>query len=207
MPTIAKLEPRQTPAGGIPTDEFIPRQELASLLADLTRHAELDFETIGYHAEQSDATARDGYWHAAINEARSFLEALVISISLVQRQESMTRFRKGRETQSGFRLCRRYLVEIGFLDLDEELLLQHVYSVASVKGSHQGVTDEAWSRVARRLVWTAGQYLAHRYDAWKSGDRRPDARNLVGDSEVARSSPILTRWRNLLGTFARRLGK
>ncbi|UCC32186.1 MAG: hypothetical protein JSU86_07865, partial [Phycisphaerales bacterium] len=170
----------------------------------LKRHAELDFETIGYHAEQSDATARDGYWHAAINEARSFLESLLVSIALAQHEESMARFRKGKQSQSGFRLCRRYLAEVGFLDLDEELLLQHVYSIASTKGSHLGVADEAWSRLTRRFVWTTGRYLAHRYDAWK---RSSHGRATISPVEShSRRSCTSSRWRDLLGTLARCLG-
>ena len=53
---------------------------LHTLLADVARHEELDLDTLTYHVQQSDATAADGYWHASINEARSFLEALLVGI-------------------------------------------------------------------------------------------------------------------------------
>ena len=72
-----------------------------------------------------------------------------------------------------FRGCRRRLLEAGFLDVDENDLLQYVYSIASAKGSHHGTTDEAWTCLARRMVWTAGEYLLTRYEAWKSGGTKP----------------------------------
>ena len=163
---------------------------LAALLDDLRLHAELDVRTLAYHLRQSDATAADGYCHAAINEARSFLEALVVSIvHAVERdteaQGADGNGRSGGHTGTAFRTYRRQLVEAGFLDADENTLLQYVYSVASAKGSHHGVTDEAWTRLARRIVFAAAQYLLVRYAAWKHhgrqvapppGNRRPRSR-------------------------------
>ncbi len=201
----AHREPTATCDRCAPPGASAPHEELASLLPELERHAELDLETIRYHLQQSDATARDGYWHASINEARSFLEALVMSLALVERGESLAEFRKGRETQGGIRLCRRYLHEIGFLDIDEDVLVGHVYGIASAKGSHLGVADEAWCRVARRMVWTTGQYLARRYEAWKAADRpRADS----GPTDGGSSSPLPpapSRWRALLTTALDRL--
>ncbi len=147
-------------------------EQLVSLLPLLAGYEELDVETIGYHARQSDATARDGYWHAAINEARSFLEALVTGIALVEREQSLTEFRKAQGMQGGIKLCRRYLLDVGFLDIDEDVLLAHVYGIASAKGSHLGVADEAWCRLARRIVRTTVEYILHRYAAWRTTDRR-----------------------------------
>ena len=164
-------EPLATPDAGAASGELTSREELARLLPAIQQHPELDLKTLRYHLEQSDATADDGYWHAAINEARSFLEALVVSIAQVERRESLVAFRKGKESQGGIRLCRRFLVDVGFLDANEDDLLQHVYSIASAKGSHQGVTDAAWSRLARRIVLTTGQYLLRRYAAWKHNGR------------------------------------
>lgn len=195
------------PAGNdeIPIDRFVPQEELTSLLPELERHTELGLETMRYHAEQSDATARDGYWHASINEARSFLEALVMSIALVERKESMAQFRKGRETQGGLRLCRRYLQDVGFLDIDEDILVSHVYSIASAKGSHLGVTDEAWCRVGRRMIWTTGQYLAQRYQAWKDTDRRRSVSRPFGGCSTLSGRSALSQWRVWLITAFTRL--
>jgi len=149
-----------------------PCFSLAALLRDLWAHPELDLRTLAYHLRQSDATAADGYCHAAINEARSFLEALVVSIVHAVRRDAEERdadsaLRDRSQNGTAFRTYRRYLLEAGFTDPDENDLLQYVYSVASAKGSHHGVTDEAWTRLARRIVFAAGQYLLQRYAAWK----------------------------------------
>jgi hypothetical protein len=149
---------------------------LAALLDDLQPHDELDLRTLAYHVRQSDATAADGYWHAAINEARSFLEALVVSIVHALRQdaavgEADSALRDRSQNGTVFRRYRRYLQENGFIDADENELLQYVYGVASAKGSHHGVTDETSCRLARRMVFTAGQYLLQRYSAWSHNGR------------------------------------
>jgi len=178
-------KPLATPDAGVASGELTPREELAWLLPAIQRHPELDLKTLRYHLEQSDATAADGYWHAAINEARSFLEALITSIAQVERRESLVAFRKGKESQGGIRLCRRFLVDVGFLDANEDELLQHVYGIASAKGSHQGVADAAWSRLARRIVLTTGQYLLRRYEAWK---RTADCR--AGSNGPPQPSPV-----------------
>lgn len=202
---LAHTEPTPACDRCAPPGASAPHEELASLLPELERHAELDLETIRYHLQQSDATARDGYWHASINEARSFLEALVMSIALVERRESLAEFRKGRETQGGIRLCRRYLHEIGFLDIDEDVLVGHVYGIAIAKGSHLGVADEAWCRVARRMVWTTGQYLARRYEAWKAADRPRADSGPPGAGGPSSVEPAPGRWRILLTTALDRL--
>ena len=183
-------------------------EHLVSLLPLFATFHELDVETIGYHARQSDATARDGYWHAAINEARSFLEALVTCIALVEREQSLAEFRKGRETHGGIKLCRRYLHEAGFLDIDEDVLLANVYGIASAKGSHLGVADEAWCRLARRIVRTTVEYILHRYAAWRTTDRRKPSTQRASHSNGSRNgsdrSTIAKPWRDHLAAFLRR---
>ncbi len=144
-----------------------PRDELTRLSAALQHFPELDQRTLRYHLDQSEATAADGYWHAAINEARSFLEALVVSMAQVEQQDRLMAFRKGKESQGGLRLCRRFLVDAGFLDANEDELLLHVYGIASAKGAHHGVTDAAWCHLTRRIVWTTAQYLLRRYETWR----------------------------------------
>ena len=149
---------------------------LAALLGDLRRHPELDLDTLAYHLRQSDATAADGYCHAAINEARSFLEALVVSmVHSAQREaavgEADSALRDRSQNGTAFRTYRRYLLQATLIDADENDLLQYVYSVASAKGSHHGVTDEAWARLARRMVFTTGQYVMQRYAGWRHNGR------------------------------------
>ena len=154
--------------------DFVPQEELASLLPGLERNPELDLATLAYHARQSDATARDSYRHAAINEARAFLEALVISIGLEQErppEETIADFRKRRASHYGFHSCNNYLVAIGLFNPHERITVEHVYTIASDSGSHAGVSSEAWCRFARRIVWTTARYVIQRYDAWKSGCR------------------------------------
>ena len=159
---------------------------LATLLDDLRRHPELDLDTLTYHLTQSDATAADGYCHAAINEARSFLEALLVSILGAVRPDPPDKSRNnGSHHGMPFRCYRRSLLECGFIDGDENDLLQYVYSVASAKGSHHGVTDEAWARLARRMVFTTGQYVIQHYGAWK----RNGCCAVAGDNGVHGSSP------------------
>jgi hypothetical protein len=144
---------------------------LASLLADLRRCAEFDLVTLTYHIEQSDATAADGYWHAAINEARSALETLVVGV--VRAVGAGENPRPPTSNGTPFSNWRRYLVDIGFLDAHESDLLHFVYGLSSAKGSHHGVADEAWSRLARRMVYCAADYLLRRYTRWKQRGPRP----------------------------------
>ena len=179
-----------------------PCFSLAALLGDLRRHAELDLDTLAYHLTQSDATAGEGYWHASINEARSFLEALVVNILHAVRPEAAEKpHDNGSSNGTPFRCYRRSLLEAGFIDGHENELLQYVYGVASAKGSHHGVTNEAWSRLARRMIFTTGQYLIQHYEAWKSAapralQRSPDAQQPASDK---------SGWRRCLSALTRRL--
>ena len=165
--------------GDAPDWGFATGEDLAVLLPDLRGHPELDLKTLAYHLEQSDATAADGYCHAAINEARSFLEALIVNIFLAAQRdvvpgadgEGNGNGRDRSQNGTAFRTWRRYLCEMGFLDGEENELLQWVYGVASAKGSHHGVTDEAWTRLVRRIILATGHYLLHRYAAWKRDGR------------------------------------
>ena len=146
-----------------------PRFVLYTLLAGVAAHEELDLDTLTCHVRQSDATAADGYWHLSLNQARAFLEALLVGMLCNVCAQPADKPKSTSLNGMSFRCCRRRLREAGFLDADEDDLLQYVYSVASGKCSHHGVTDEAWTRLARRMVWTAGEYLLTRYEAWKSG--------------------------------------
>jgi hypothetical protein len=145
----------------LPTPEFA----LTSLLTEARLHPELDLLTLTYHTRQSDATARDGYWHASINEARSVLEALVVSI--VQTIGVTETRRDGIGSGTAFSHWRRFLVAVEFIDTYESDVLHFVYGLSSVKGSHHGVPDERWCRLARRLVFCAADYVLGRYGEWK----------------------------------------
>ncbi|UCC30959.1 MAG: hypothetical protein JSU86_01520, partial [Phycisphaerales bacterium] len=137
-------------------------------------HPNLGYATLAYHAEQSDAAARDGYWHAAINEARTFFEVLVINIALEEErspEESIATFRKQMEAHRGFPSCCRYLEEIGFFRHHERLMVQHIGGLDLAGGPRQSLGEEPWSRLVRQVVCAAGQCVIRRYEAWKSGCR------------------------------------
>ncbi|MCG8405532.1 MAG: hypothetical protein MI923_10080 [Phycisphaerales bacterium] len=157
------------------TTDPAPGEPLAALLPDLQSHPELDLETLVYHLRQSDATATDGYCHASINEARSFLEALVVSIVHAVRRTKTdskeSRLRDPSQNGTSFRAHRRSLLESGFIDADENDLLQYMYSVASAKGGHHGITDYVWAQLARRIVDATARYLLCRYASWKQEGR------------------------------------
>ena len=142
---------------------------LAMLLHTLRPHAELDLTTIAYHLQQSDATAADGYCHASINEARSALEALVVGIAMTF-GETDARL-PGRGSNTPFSNWRRFLVETGLLTQPESDMLHFAYGLSSAKGSHHGVTDIAWTRLTRWIIFAASQYLLRRYAAWKQNGR------------------------------------
>ena len=200
---LAESEPsdRHVPETG----NCAPGEQLASVRPILDDHPELDLLTIGYHLEQSDATARDGYGHAAVIEARSLLETLVISIALVERRETLAEFRKGKETQGGLRLCRRYLQDVDFLDIDEDIPLAHVYGIASTKGSRLGGTNEAWCRLARQIVSATTHYLIQRYAAWKAGNRKANA-DRPGNHDVVRDTSSVSRCAGWLANALHRVG-
>ena len=68
------------PAASAAAVAVTPCFSLASLICDLGPHPELDVDTLAHHLTQSDATAAEGHCHAAVNEARSFLEGLLVGI-------------------------------------------------------------------------------------------------------------------------------
>lgn len=160
-------------SAGCPDDRVGPTPDFAltSLLTEARLHPELDLLTLSYHTQQSDATAHDGYWHASINEARSVLEALVISI--VQTIGADDTRRPGIGGGTAFSHWRRSLVAVGFIDTYESDVLHFAFGLSSLKGSHHGVPDEHWCRLARRLVFCAADYVLDRYREWKT--RAPQA--------------------------------
>lgn len=145
-----------------------PGFALAALLDDLRWHPELDLDTLAYHLRQSDATAATGCWHSAVNEARSFLEGLLVDIIAVVRRDPPNKSDgNGTTHRTPFRAYRRSLLQAGFINEDENDVLAYVYGIASAKGCHPGATSEIWCRLVRRMIFTTGQYLIQRYQARK----------------------------------------
>ena len=165
----------------------LPPRLRATLVSGIQEHEELDGETLCYHVEQWEGTARAGFWHAAVNEARSFIEALVVNIAAVEavrRKESISGVTHGVDSSSGYYDARRYVMTVGFASVDEIELFKQIYSMASRRGSHPGITEPAWGILVSQFCWLTGHYLLNRYTAWKACGRRwPDGE---GASSVAR---------------------
>jgi hypothetical protein len=213
---VAAGEPPGGPASGVGHQAAQlgqPDNELTELLAALERFPEFDQRTIRYHLQQSQATAADGYWHAAINEARSFLEGLVVSIAMVEQRGGKVVCGKGYDGQGTWRLCRKFLVDAGFLDRNEDEFLLHVYGIGSSKGAHHGVTDEPWCDTTLGIIFTTALYLLRRYETWKqtapqraAGERQKQAATPASRRRKRRFSPracLLRLW----SALGRRLAK
>ena len=199
--SISPRGPVGSPASGAAGAAAVglpPREQLALLRESLERHRELDLRTLGYHLEQADATARAGCWHAAINEARSFIEALIVGIAefeSARRHDLLSGLPPNGESRSGYHECRKYLVTVGFADVDEMDLFKQVYAIASRKGSHPGVTDEVWGRLVCHLCWTTGYFLLNRYSVWKSHGRRwPADSGGSGAAHDGAARGLCARW-------------
>ncbi len=155
------------------TETFLEYRELPWVAEQLETHGELDVKTLRYHLEQADATAKEDCWHASVNEARCFVEALIVGIAEYEaskRHHHVTGV-PTIESKSGYQECRKYLVNIGFADADAMDFFKQAYALASRKGSHPGVTDETWGRLISHLCWTGSYLLLQRYAAWKQNGR------------------------------------
>lgn len=154
-------------------ETFLEYRELPWIAEQLETHAELDVATLRYHLDQADATAREDYWHASVNEARCFLEALIVGIAEYEASKRHHQISglPTLDSKSGYHECRKYLVSIGFADADAMDFFKHAYALASRKGSHPGVTDETWGRLISHLCWTGSYLLLQRYAAWKQNRR------------------------------------
>jgi hypothetical protein len=204
--TPAKLNGRPTTSdGSAETTTRVaapsPSFALASLQPELESHAELDLATLIYHIEQSDATATDGYWHAAVNEARSALESLLRDIVLQIGPTNGKEVASGNGNGTPFSICRRTLAAAGFLDTRESDILHFAYGLSSAKGSHPGVTDEAWRRLSRQILFSVTQYVLRRYGEWKR--YRPPTTVLLTAGAPRTTPTVAKRFRQTLACFLR----
>ena len=199
--------PREAPSAGAAAVDLVSRELLDLLVRDLEGHAELDPTTLAYHLRQAEATAGDGHWHSAVNEARSFIEGLVVGMAESEsrrRHHVISGVTPGVEWRLGYHECRKYLVTVGLTGAEEMDMFKHVYAIASRKGAHPGVTDEGWGRLVCHLCWASGYLLLRRYVAWKSNGRRrpPDLRGRDG-SDLGRRG-LNGSWRGWLAGVLRR---
>lgn len=148
-------------------------ETLGTLSRVLTQWPELGTKKLGFHLGESDSLEREGYWHAAVHEARCFLELLVQNMALVVKGQLPELFETATEANTRFRICRRYLVGAGYIDPDDSRMLVDIFRIAGAKGSHPGVTDEPWCRMARQFVRHAAKYLITRYAAWRGVSFKP----------------------------------
>ena len=163
------------PCDGGEASVVLPPRLASTLLVSLAEHAELDGLTLRYHVEQWEATARAGFWHAAVNEARSFVEALLVNIAAVEavrRKESISGVTHGVDSSSAYYAARKYVVTVGFANVDEIEVFRQIYSMASRRGSHPGITDPTWGILVSEFCWITGHYLLERYAAWKANGRK-----------------------------------
>lgn len=190
--------------------DLVSRELLAILARDLEGHAELDPTTLVYHLRQAEATAGDGHWHSAVNEARSFIEGLLVGMAeseSLRRNHVISGVTPGAEWRSGYHECRKYLVTVGFTGADEMDLFKHVYAIASRKGAHPGVTEEGWGRLVCHLCWTSGYLLLNRYAAWKTSGRRRTGDRRGRQCHLGRWG-LNGSWRSWLsGVLRRTVGK
>ncbi len=204
---LGATQARESPPAGAAAVDLGARKLLALLVASLECHSELDPTTLAYHLRQAEATGCDGYWHSAVNEARSFIEGLIVGMAESEsrrREHLISGVSPGAESRSGYHECRKYLVTVGFAEVDEMDLFKHVYAIASRKGAHPGVTDEPWARLVCHLCWTSSYFLLSRYAAWKSNRRRwPKGPKGCGDSGLGRQGSNGS-WRGWLAGILRR---
>ena len=159
------IEPTAAPAGG----------PLVGLMRQLKQWPELETKTLSYHLKQSDALASRGFLHAAVHEATSFLEALVQSMTVAVTREPPVNFERSVHVQARLKMCRDCLVRLGYIDADQCQLLVGVFQIARAKGTHPGITDEPWCRLARQFVRLTSEYLITRYATWRSVSFKPNA--------------------------------
>ena len=163
---------------------------MVDLLPELAPYGELDIETMAYHARESDATAAEGHWHAAVNEARSLLEALVIGAAVAACGRDPETFRRETHSEACYKKARRLLREAGFLSAGDSDVLLHVHGLVSGSGSHPRVVDAGSGAYCLELIAVTVRYLIRRYASWRSVRFTPAPPVAVAASqaEAARSA-------------------
>ena len=148
--------------------EYVDKTALAIALR---AHVELDPAVLISHIEESDDNAARGNWHSAAGEARSFIEGLVVGLAKTESTRTNTAIRNlpnPGDRRSSFGPAREFLHSgVNFISGHENDTIKALYSLASVKGAHPGLTDEQSAVFVRRVCWIIGGYLLNKYAAWK----------------------------------------
>ncbi|MCZ6652958.1 MAG: hypothetical protein O7D91_08015 [Planctomycetota bacterium] len=155
-----------------PMDAEAPQeyQDRTALAASLRTHQEIHPDILIHHIEASDESMMNSVWHAATGEARAFFEGLVVNIaeSRAESPSNIPNYPRQGERRSKFAPCREYLVQIGFINQDENELIKQLYSFASIRGGHPGITEEQEAKLIRRLCWVVGTFIIAKYVDWKA---------------------------------------
>lgn len=153
--------------------EFEDKTTLASAIRE---HSELKPIVLIQHIEESDDSAARGNWHAAAGEARSFFEGLVVNLAKAESARTATpipNMPKPGQKRSSFGPARDFVhKKLHFISDQENATIKELYSLASVKGGHPGLTDEQSAIFVRRTSWLLGGYLLKKYSAWKEHGHR-----------------------------------
>ncbi len=149
-----------------------PEVDLTSLILDVARHKELDVTGLQACAVDSDAGRDRGDYRTAIEGAQALLDGLVRGVALELRRprgESVEAFRARELTAGSLQKCCRFLGHQRFLDQEEKHIALRAFVIATIPEAKSGVNLEAWSRIARRMVFAVVGQVAARYAGWKAG--------------------------------------
>ena len=153
-------------------EEDVSDVNLTSVILDLAKHAELDVRKLQGCADDSDSAWERGDYEESINAARALLAGLVKGIALEMRRpggESVETFRARHRKAGSIHKCCRFLQQKLFFDHDEKNNTKRAHGSASVPADDSGVSIEAWSRIARQMVFATVKQITARFDAWKTG--------------------------------------
>jgi hypothetical protein len=150
-----------------------PDEEIRAALAALRKYPELDQRKVRYHLQQSRAMAVQGYYRAAIDEARAFLVAIATGIGQVAQRSKLHADGKVEHGLAGLKVARRYLLATRMLNERDSDLLTQVLGMVSAPGPQDCVPDAGWCDVTSGLICTMARHLLRRYESWKFRPRSP----------------------------------
>jgi hypothetical protein len=170
----------ESPAEVLPVGEEVesallaePDEAVRAALAALRKFPELDQRKVRFHLQQSRAMAVQGYYRAAIDEARAFLVAIATGIGQVAQRSKLHADGKVEHGLAGLKVARRYLLVTRILNERDSDLLTQVLGMVSAPSTQDCVADAGWCDVASALICTMARHLLRRYESWKFRPRSP----------------------------------